>query len=179
MKKVIALGASNSRKSINKTFAIYVANQLTDVEVIVVDLNEYELPLYSPDLQLEKGFPENATQLNALLESVDGLVFSMAEYNSCYTTAFKNMFDWLSRIDQKVWKDKPMLLLGTSPGGRGAKGVLEIAKQSFPFYGGKIIADFSLPKFRDNFSSEGIKEERLAKELKDKIALFQEAITSA
>ena len=177
MKKIIALGGSNSTKSINKTFAIYVAHQIKDAEVVVVDLNEYSLPLYSPDLQAEQGFPENAVRVNELLAASDGIVLSLAEYNSAYSTAFKNLFDWLSRIDKKVWKDKPMLLMATSPGRRGGKGVLDIAKQGFPYYGGHIVADFSLPQFRVNFSDEaGITDEPLRLALSEKIALFEEAL---
>ena len=111
------------------------------------------------------------------MTSADGIVMSLAEYNGSYTTAFKNLFDWLSRIDRKVWKNKPMLLLATSPGRRGGRGVLEIAKQGFPYYGGHIIADFSLPQFRVNFSEEeGITDEQLRQSLAAKIALFEEAL---
>ena len=176
MKKVIALGASNSKKSINKTFAIYAANQLKDVEVVVVDLNDYELPLYSPDLQAENGMPEDALKLHHLIDAVDGIVLSMAEYNGAYTTAFKNVFDWLSRIDKNVWRNKPILLLATSPGRRGAANVLKITKEGMPFYGGNVIADFSLPLFRENFTTTGIKDKDLNESLNEKIELFQKAI---
>ena len=58
----------------------------------------------------------------------------------------------MSRIDGKLWSDKPMLLMATSPGARGGATVLEIAKGRFPYMGGNIVADFSLPSFDDNFS---------------------------
>ena len=57
MKKILALGGSNSSKSINTTFATYIANQLQDSEVTVFDWNEFVLPLYSPDLEAEIGIP--------------------------------------------------------------------------------------------------------------------------
>ena len=44
MKKVLVFGASNSRNSINKTFAEFAANQLENVELTVVDLNDYVSP---------------------------------------------------------------------------------------------------------------------------------------
>ena len=50
-----------------------------------------------------------------------------------------------------------MLLMGTSPGARGAQTVLGIALAGFPRLGGNIVADFSFPSFEDNFSDqEGI-----------------------
>jgi chromate reductase len=176
MKKIIALGGSNSKKSINKRLATYAANKMENVEVVVVDLNDYILPLYGPDLEAETGIPDVAKALDEALKSADGLVVSLAEYNGSYSSAFKNAFDWLSRIDQKVWKGKPMLLMATSPGGRGGSGVLSAAKMSFPHLGGNIIADFSLPSFYDNFSETGIKNEDLNADLEAKIKLLGEAI---
>ncbi|MBT8297735.1 MAG: NAD(P)H-dependent oxidoreductase [Maribacter sp.] len=176
MKKIIAIGGSNSKDSINKRLAVYTASRIKDSETIVVDLNEFELPLYGVDLEKEKGIPENAIRLNGFLEEVDGIVISMAEHNGSFTAAFKNAIDWLSRINQKVWKDKPMLLMATSPGGRGGATVLGTAKTSFPFLGGKVIADFSLPSFHENFTEEGLKNDTLSNTLDKKIQEFQATI---
>lgn len=176
MKKIIAIGGSNSKKSINKALATYAANQVENSETIVADLNDFDLPLYGIDLETESGIPEDATRLNNLLESADGLVISLAEHNGSYATAFKNAYDWMSRINQEVWKNKPMLLMATSPGARGGSSVLQTAKAGFPYLGGNIIADFSLPSFYDNFSEEGLKDEKLNTDLNQKIKLLQDAI---
>jgi NAD(P)H-dependent FMN reductase len=176
MKKIIALGGSNSKKSINKALATYAANRLENTEIVVVDLNDFELPLYGIDLETDQGIPENAIKLSNLIESVDGLVISLAEHNGSYSAAFKNAYDWMSRIDPKVWKGKPMLLMATSPGGRGGASVLQTAKAGFPFLGGNIVADFSLPSFYDNFSEEGITNEALNRALLNQIALLQDAL---
>ena len=176
MKTIIALGGSNSKKSINKAFATYVANQIADVQVVVADLNDFKLPLFGVDEESENGIPEDAKKLNSLLESANGLVISLAEHNGSYSAAFKNAFDWVSRIDKKIWKNKPMLLMATSPGARGGTSVLEGAKKSFPHMGGNIIASFSLPLFNDNYTIEGLKDEQLNDTLNEKIKLFQEAI---
>lgn len=176
MKKIVAIGGSNSKNSINKALAIYAANQLKNSEVIVADLNDFHLPLYGIDTENENGIPENAIQLNSLIESADGLVISLAEHNGSYSAAFKNAYDWISRINQKVWKSKPMLLMATSPGARGGATVLQTAKTSFPRLGANIIADFSLPSFHDNFSEKGIANKELNIDLTQKIKMLQEAI---
>lgn len=176
MKKIIAIGGSNSKKSINKTLAVYAAQRIENSEIVIADLNDFDLPLYGIDVENENGIPEDATRLNNLLESADGLVVSLAEHNGSYATAFKNAFDWLSRIDQKVWKSKPMLLMATSPGGRGGATVLQTAKTSFPHLGGNIIADFSLPSFYDNFSEDGLSDSTLNTTLNEKIEMLQKAI---
>ena len=176
MKKIIAIGGSNSKKSISKALAIYTAKQIENTETIIIDLNEYELPLYGIDAETENGIPENAVKLNNLLQSADGLVVSLAEHNGSYSAAFKNTLDWISRIDHKVWKNKPMLLMATSPGGRGGATVLQAAKTSFPHLGGNIVADFSLPAFGDNFSENGLTNKELNDELAQKISLLKEAV---
>lgn len=176
MKKIIALGASNSKKSINKTFATYVANKISDVEVSIVDLNDFELPLYGTDFETENGIPANAKKLNDLLSSVDGFVISFAEHNGSYTAVFKNTLDWLSRIDIKIWKEKPLFLLATSPGGRGGMSVLASAKQYFPHLGGNVIADFSLPSFYDNFVDNNIVNDELRQKMEQAVANFSKEL---
>ena len=82
----------------------------------------------------------------------------------------------MSRIDGKLWSNVPMLLMATSPGGRGGATALEIAKGRFPFMGGNIIADFSLPSFNDNFSENGIADSQLNEDLNSKIDLLKKAL---
>lgn len=162
MKRIIALGASNSRNSINKKFATWAAKEIKVVEVEVIDLNNYELPIYSSDSEKEDGIPEVVRTLQAKLDTADGFVISFAEHNGNYTAAFKNVQDWLSRIKRNVWGDKPTLLLATTPGKMGGKSVLEIAKTSFPYMGAKVVADFSLGNFYKNFNEhDGITDTEL------------------
>ncbi len=178
MKKIVAFGASNSSTSINKVFVAYVANKLTGVQVQEVDMNDYELPLYSPDLEKEAGIPENALRFNELITLSDGLVISMAEYNGLFTTAFKNLFDWLSRIDQNIWKHKPMLLMAASPGGRGGANVLRVSKDLLPHFGGKVVASFSLPSYFKNFKEGELVNDELHASLKEQINVFEIALNT-
>ena len=177
MKNIIAFGASNSETSINKIFATHASNQLTGVTVKVLDLNDFELPLYSPRHEAEHGIPENAVLFDQELAKADGIVLSLAEHNGLHASVFKNLFDWMSRIDQKVWKNKPMLLLATSPGGRGGQNVLKVTKDLLPHYGGNLIADFSLPSFHTNFKDDQIADEELRAAFQVQVGLFQKVIS--
>jgi len=176
MKKIIAFAGSNSKKSINKQLAVYTASQVNNVAIEILDLNDFELPLYGIDLEMEYGIPENAKRFLDLIKSADGIVLSLAEHNGAYSTAFKNIFDWMSRIDGKLWSDVPMLLMATSPGGRGGASVLEIAKGRFPYMGGNIVSDFSLPSFGQNFSDEGIVDIELKKTFDSAVEAFESSI---
>lgn len=177
MKKVVAFGASNSSKSINKRLARWTASQTADTEVLFLDLNDFEMPIYSIDREQESGFPEQAQQFKDQVSGADGIIISFAEYNGSYSSAFKNIFDWISRIGKPIWSDKPMFLMGTSPGGRGAQTVLETAKISFPHQGGNVVASFSLPSFHQNFNeSEGITDAELKIEFSRQLATFSSSI---
>lgn len=176
MKKVIAFAGSNSSTSINKQLAVYAASKLTDVDIEVLDLNDFELPLYGIDYEKEHGIPKNAQVFLSYIKEADGIVLSLAEHNGAYATVFKNIFDWMSRIDGKLWSEKPMLLMATSPGGRGGATVLDIAKGRFPYMGGAIAATFSLPNFNDNFSEKGIESQAFEEELIVAVQQLQAAI---
>jgi chromate reductase, NAD(P)H dehydrogenase (quinone) len=176
MKNIIAFAGSNSKVSINKQLAVYAASLVDDVNVTVLDLNDYSLPLYGMDLENEKGFPENAHKFLDLLKNTDGIILSLAEHNGAYSTVFKNLFDWLTRIDGKMFFNKPMLLMATSPGGRGGLTVLEIAKGRFPFHDANIVEDFSLPFFGNNFSDGKITNEDFDGQLKNAVQQFKKAL---
>jgi len=152
--KIIAFAGSNSTKSINKRLATYASSLFENAQTEIIDLNDYEMPLFSVDREAVLGHPKLAQDFLNKLASADYIIVSLAENNGNYSAAFKNVFDWCSRIRNDVFQQKPMLLMASSPGGRGGKRVLEIAEAAFPRYGGDIRATFSLPTFYENFDVE-------------------------
>ena len=152
-KKIIAFAGSSSKDSINKKLATYTANQFENCSVEILDLNDYEMPLYSVDKE-ENGFPKEAQNFLDKINEADLLVVSLAEHNGAYTVAFKNILDWCSRIDGKVFQDKKMLLMATSPGARSGGFVLDMAKSRFPIHKADLVGTFSLPSFNDNFDEK-------------------------
>ncbi|RXR16297.1 NADPH-dependent oxidoreductase [Flavobacterium amnicola] len=149
--KIIAFAGSNSKNSINKKLATHVAHLFENATVEVLDLNDFALPVFGVDLEAEMGPPQLAKDFLDKLASADIIVMSLAENNGSYSTAFKNIFDWSSRQYKDVFQQKPMLLMATSPGGRGGASVLELANGNLPRFGANIKAIFSLPSFNENF----------------------------
>jgi NAD(P)H-dependent FMN reductase len=150
-KKIIAFGASSSKQSINKQLVTFAANQFQNVSVEILDLNDYEMPIFSVDKEKENGIHPLAQEFYSKLGTADLILISFTEHNGNYSTAFKNILDWTSRINSKTFQEKPMLLLATSPGARGGSSVLDIATKRFPFQGGIVKGSFSLPSFYENF----------------------------
>ena len=175
MKKLIAIPGSSSQKSINKRLVSWAAKQVEGSEVEVLDLNDFEMPIYSSDREAAEGIPNKAKDFASKIEKSDGVLLSLAEHNGSYASAFKNILDWSSRHQQKVWSDKKMFILSTSPGGRGGQTVRAVAEQYFPFMGADIVASFGLPKFFDNFD-DGIKDENLNSQFTTELSKFQSSI---
>ena len=170
--KILAIAGSNSDLSINKQLVTYATTLFENAEVEIVDMNDFEMPIYKHQKEVENGVPQEAKDLAAKIDGADVLLISLSEHNGTYSTAFKNVFDWTSRIKERaVWNEVPMLLMATAPGARGGLGVLEAAEKRFPLHGGNIVDTFTLPFFNDNFdkSAQKISNEEKDSELRAKI----------
>lgn len=179
MKNIVAFGASNSKMSINKQFAAYTANILVGVKVNFLDLNDFEMPIYSIDKENDTGIPDLAHQFKKLIHEADGLVISFAEHNGAYSVAYKNIYDWASRIKGTFMENKPMLLLATAPGPRGGASVLSLAASYFRRRNESKIVSFSLPEFSSNFSEDkGILKKGLSNSYQEAIESFSVILNS-
>ncbi|WP_234495456.1 NADPH-dependent FMN reductase [Vibrio maritimus] len=152
--KVIAFGASTSSTSINKALATYAAGLIEGADVEVLDLAQFDVPLFSEAKEKEIGQAEGAKAFLEAIQQADALVISFAEHNGHHPAAYKNLFDWATRIDREVFKGIPALYLATSPGPGGASNVLAAATNSAPYFGGNVKASVSVPSFYDVFDLE-------------------------
>lgn len=157
--KILAFAASSSKHSINRQLLGYAARLLEgglipDTTVEILDLNDFEMPIFSVDRQNEDGIPRAAEDFRDRIRGSDGLLISFAEHNGAYTAAFKNLFDWTSRIDKRVYQGKPTVMLATSPGAGGAGRALASAVASAPQFGNDLRAHLSIPSFHANFDAE-------------------------
>ncbi|MFT5587641.1 MAG: chromate reductase [Cognaticolwellia sp.] len=154
MSRVLALGTSMNSRSINRKLVAYAASLLPDSVVELVTPREFPLPLYNQDLERESGIPQPALDFLAAIASADALIISFAEHNGSYTAAFKNLFDWSSRAEQKVFQGKPILMLSTSPGGRGGATVLAQALAMAPHFDGVVVGSLAIPRSGQSLDAE-------------------------
>jgi chromate reductase len=175
--KLLAFAASSSKQSINRQLVKYAASLVEGAEVEVLDLNDYELPLFSVDREAELGHPGLAKAFLARIAASDALMISFAEHNGSYSAAWKNLFDWSSRIGPKVFQDKPMVLLSTSPGARGGASVLAAATDSAPRFAGHVKASLAIPSFYENFDVElgVLRNEELKAKLVEAVSRLSES----
>jgi len=173
--RILAIGASSSSTSINRQFVSFAAHQFEGAEVIFPDLNDYEMPIYSSDREKESGVPTAAKNFKILIKQADLIMISFAEHNGSYSAAFKNIMDWMSRIQGDTWEGKPFFMMATSPGGRGGKTVLGAAVTAFKHMGAEVLGQFSLPSFYQNFKvGEGIINPELRVQFKDQLAAVEQ-----
>lgn len=156
---LLAFAASNSRNSINRQLVELAARRFVErhapgAEVTLLDLNDYEMPIYSIDREQAHGVPAEATRFLDQVAEADALLISFAEHNGSFTAAFKNVFDWASRTGKPVWQGKPVGLLSTSPGPGGARSVLAAAEAATPFWGGTLAGALSVPSFYEAFDAD-------------------------
>ena len=92
--KVVAFGASTHKTSINKALATYVASLVEGAEVKVLDINDYEMPLYTQDREEELAPLPEAQRFLDDIASADALVISFAEHNGPFSNSaiFARMF---------------------------------------------------------------------------------------
>ena len=159
--KILAIPATNSRNGLNKQLLDYVADILPkehDVEVEFLDLNDYEMAIYSTEREAA-GIPEKAQQFYDTIGRADAVIVSFAEYNGSFTPAWKNTYDWASRVDQQVYQQRPVLMLTASPGPRGGAGVLGAATMSAPFFGAELVGSLGVGTFYEAFDEKLVDQE--------------------
>ena len=154
MKQVLAFAGSNSSTSINHQLIQFAASKMVGHHVKVIKLTDFPLPMFSEDLERERGYPIELSLLKNEIDKVDALLISVNEHNGTVSAFFKNTMDWLSRLEYKFLADKKILLMSTSNGKRGALSALEYTKGILPRYGGEVVESFAFPSFSDNFSIE-------------------------
>jgi len=176
-KKILVFGASSSSASINKMLVTHAANVLkdeliSDADITVLDLNDFEMPIFSVDRENANGIPEQAQTFFKAIGDADALLISYAEHNGSYSSAFKNIFDWCSRINAEVFQSKPMVIMSASPGPYGAANVLKTATDSAGFFAADIRGSLSIPNFFDTFDADKgqLTDSGLAAELRTQLA---------
>ncbi|WP_109097545.1 NADPH-dependent FMN reductase [Aquimarina sp. AU58] len=178
MKKIIAFAGSNSSTSINHKLVEFVVSEIKGHDIRIINLVNYAMPMYSEDEEKKAGFPGMVMGLKQEISEADALIISVNEHNGSWSAFFKNVIDWLSRLDRNFLEGKKILLMSTSPGKRGGLSALEFAKNVFPRFGAEIVESFSFPSFYDNFSIESntVTDETLLLGLNEVLSTFAHQI---
>lgn len=75
-----------------------------------------EFPLYNADIQNSSGFPAPVQTLAEAIRAADGVIFVSPEYNYGVPGPLKNAIDWVSRLPNQPFANKPIALISASAG---------------------------------------------------------------
>lgn len=156
--RILAFSGSARKGSLNQKLlaATTKAVEAAGGVVTLIDLNDYELPLYHGDLEEAKGMPENADKLIKLVQSHAGLLVASPEYNSQLTPLLKNTIDWMSRADENPFTGKIAAVVSASPGALGGARSLQHARHLLLHLGCHVApAQCILPKAHEAFDEQG------------------------
>ena len=178
MKKILAFAGSNSSTSINHALLQFVASEIPEHTVKILKISTYKIPVYSEDDEKKNGFPGMILGLQQEISEADALLVSVNEHNGSISAFFKNIIDWLSRLNRNFLENKKILLISTSPGRRGGIAALTYMKSVVPRFGGEVLESFSFPSFYANFSMEEnlVIDETLLLGLREVVSTFSQEI---
>ena len=95
---------------------------------------DVRLPLFDDDLQQSEGIPAAVQLLADQIERADAVVIASPEYNQSLTGVLKNALDWVSRVDGKPWRDKPVAIVSAAAGRTGgARAAYALRLAMMPF----------------------------------------------
>ena len=177
MKNILAFAGSNSSTSINFKFVSHAVSTIKEHKVELINLRDFDIPMYSSDLEEKNGIPQSIVKLNEHIQNAEALLISVNEHNGGLSAFFKNCMDWLSRNDRNFLNGKKLCILSTSPGRGGAKMANDYAVEILPRFGAEIVSHFALASFGHSFSEDkGITDENQDKDFKAALNQFLKAI---
>lgn len=160
--RILAFSGSLRTGSYNHMMVQNAANgaKAAGAEVTVVRLSDFDLPLFSEDLEA-KGTPDGAKRLKEAMKSHHGFLISSPEYNSSVTAALKNAIDWASRPAPnekplECFAGKVAGIMGASPGALGGLRGLVHLRAILGNIQTLVIPDqFALVKAHEAFDDKG------------------------
>jgi chromate reductase, NAD(P)H dehydrogenase (quinone) len=90
-------------------------------------------PLYDADLQASAGFPPDVVALADAIRAADAVIIITPEYNYSIPGALKNAIDWVSRINDQPFKEKPVAIQSVTGGPLGGARMQYHMRQALTF----------------------------------------------
>lgn len=133
------LGISGSlRKNSLNTAALRACQDLLPAGVTLSLFDIAAIPLYNEDVR-EQGFPLAVQQFREQIAAADALIFATPEYNYSIPGVLKNAIDWASRPPEQPFENKPIALIGATPGGLGTSRSQYHLRQVFIYLNGLLL----------------------------------------
>ena len=140
-KPIRVLGISGSlRRGAYNTALLHAARELAP-EGMVVEVFEglREIPPYDDDVRIEQGFPPVVAELREAVRLADAVLLVSPECNYSVPGQLKNAIDWASRAPDQPFADKPVAIMGASPGNIGTARMQHHLRQCLLFLDARVL----------------------------------------
>ena len=117
MSNVITICGSLRKASFNRMLADALPG-LAPAGMTIKASPSIEMPLYNADVQAE-GWPAPVVALGDAIRAADGVILVTPEYNYSLPGGLKNAIDWVSRMPDQPFANKPVALQSASMGPLG------------------------------------------------------------
>ena len=152
----IIVASSNNNLKLGLKFQ-ELAKEL-NVETELINLVDYNLPLYSTNEEEKNGVPESALDLATKIMDLKAFIIVAPEYNGVMPPVLNNAMAWTSRAT-KNWRDAfddKIVALATHSGGGGQKG-LQAMRIMFQHLGANILAREILTTYEKALNEDSAK----------------------
>ncbi len=168
--KLNIVGIAGSLRKGSYNMALLKAAQLLNpAEMDLTIINIADLPLFNQDL--EASLPETVKSLKEAVKKADAMLISSPEYNYSVPGVLKNVIDWLSRpAGDNSLEEKPIAIMGTSPGMLGASRAQYHLRQVFVSLNGFVMnrPEIIVPGAMEKFDKDGnLTDEKTKEKLKE------------
>lgn len=182
--KLLFMAGSSRSGSCNRKLAreAYHIGLDMEAEAELIELADYEMPLYNGDLEAEEGLPDNARRLKAKFAAAHGFLLAAPEYNSSLTPLLKNTLDWISRKETddepplQAYRGKVAALCAASPGAYGGLRGLVPLRMMLGNIGVHVLPQqLAVPQATQAFDDDGrLQDEKHLKALQSIVASLVE-----
>lgn len=141
-----------------------------------------DLPIYNADGHNAHGFPERVSEIAGLVRAADGIVIVSPEYNFSIPGGLKNAIDWISRLPDQPFKNKPVALQSAAAGMLGGARMQYHMRQVMVFLEARVFTKpevfVSFAKSKVDESGEKIADETTREMMRAQLTAFAAEITS-
>ena len=159
--RILAFAGSLRTGSYNKKLVKLGQQAAIDAgcAVDIVDLRDFQMPIYDGDLETREGQPSSARELKKLMLKSDGLLLSCPEHNGAISAVLKNTIDWVSRPqpnEPSAFKGKTAALIGASMGTLGCQRAFVSVRQVLTALGVLVIpTQLGISQAQNAFAEDG------------------------
>ncbi len=141
-----------------------------------------DLPLYNADDHNANGFPDRVSEIAEHIRAADGVVIVSPEYNFSVPGGLKNAIDWISRLPDQPFKNKPVALQSAAAGMLGGSRMQYHMRQVMVFLEARVFTKpevfVSFAKSKVDGSGEKIADETTREMMRAQLTAFTAEITS-